>query len=85
VTVIILRKFKKSLGGYVSKYLINPSYGVFVGNISSRIREIMWNKILENIGNGEAILIYNQNGYKVLTNTDNFVDIDGILLPFKKW
>ena len=59
--------------------------GVYIGNFSSRIREYLWSRVIESVGNGEATLSYasrNEIGYKFETyNTKReTIDCEGIPL-----
>lgn len=83
--VIILTKTPTSLRGDLTKWCQEIQTGVYVGNFSSRIRERLWERILRNIGNGEATLVYNTNneiGYTFRTTRQDrdVVYYDGIPL-----
>src|SRR3712207_4620395 len=63
--------------------------GVYVGNFNSKVREKLWNRVVERVSGGEATMSYayrNEIGYNFCTINANreVVDIDGIpliLLP----
>jgi len=63
--------------------------GVYVGNFNSKVREKLWNRVVESVSGGEATMSYayrNEIGYNFCTINANreVVDIDGIpliLLP----
>ena len=57
--VITLTKVSNSLRGDLTRWCQEVQTGVYVGNFSARIRDLLWIKIKENIGQGEATLIYN--------------------------
>lgn len=83
--VITLTKTPASLRGDLTKWCQEIQTGVYVGNFSSRIREQLWERILKNIGNGEATLVYNTNnelGYTFRTTRKDreVVYYDGIPL-----
>ena len=44
VNVIILEKVPKSLRGELSKWLIEPKAGVFVGKTSALVKDKLWEK-----------------------------------------
>ncbi|WP_203641269.1 type I-E CRISPR-associated endoribonuclease Cas2e [Levilactobacillus andaensis] len=83
--VITLTKVPKSLKGDLTKWYQEIQTGVYVGNVSARVRDALWDRILENIGRGEATMVYNaQNelGYQFRTTRKDrqVVDFDGIPL-----
>lgn len=83
--VITLTKVSQSLRGDLTKWCQEVQTGVYVGNFSARIRDLLWERILSNIGQGEATLIYNTNnelGYTFRTTRKDkeIIDLDGIPL-----
>lgn len=74
-----------ALKGDLTKWLMEIDTGVFVGRVSARIREELWKKIADNIGDGRAIMVYNaknEQGFTFRTrNTGRVpVDFDGLTL-----
>ena len=74
-----------SLRGDLTRWCQEIQSGVYVGNVSGRIRERLWQRINENIGQGEATLVYNTNnelGYTFRTTRRDkeVIDADGIPL-----
>lgn len=83
--VITLTKVPKSLQGDLTKWYQEIQTGVYVGNVSARIRDLLWDRIMKNIGHGEATMVYNTNnelGYQFRTTRQDraVVDFDGIPL-----
>lgn len=83
--VITLSKVPPALRGDLTKWYQEVQTGVYVGNVSARIRDNLWDRILENIGRGEAAMVFNaQNelGYQFRTTRQDHevVDFDGIPL-----
>lgn len=83
--VITLTKVPKSLRGDLTKWYQEIQTGVYVGNVSARIRDLLWDRIMKNIGHGEATMVYNTNnelGYQFRTTRKDreVVDFDGIPL-----
>lgn len=81
--VITLTKVPNSLRGDLTKWCQEIQTGVYVGNVSARIRDLLWERINGNIGSGEATLVYNTNneiGYQFKTTRKDrqVVDFDGI-------
>lgn len=74
-----------SLRGDLTKWCQEIQTGVYVGNVSARVRERLWQRINDNIGRGEATLVYNTNnelGYTFRTTRKDkeVVDYDGLPL-----
>lgn len=83
--VITLTKVPQSLRGDLTKWYQEVQTGVYVGNVSARIRDLLWDRIMKNIGNGEATMVYNTNselGYQMETTRKDYqvIDYDGIPL-----
>ena len=58
VTVITLKKSTPSLRGDLSKWMQEIATGVYIGNFNARIREQLWQRVIQNVGKGEATLSY---------------------------
>lgn len=73
------------LRGDLSKWLMEINSGVYVGQVSARVREELWNRICENLKTGRATMVYSTNGeqhmsFLVHNTTWEPVDFDGITL-----
>lgn len=85
LTIITLKNSTPSLRGDLSKWMQEIATGVYVGNFNSRIREYLWERVIKNVGTGEAALSYacrNELGYNFKTyNTKRqVIEYDGIPL-----
>lgn len=83
--VITLTKVPHSLRGDLTKWCQEIQTGIYVGSVSARIRDLLWDRITKNISNGEATMVYSTNnelGYQFRTTRKNYqvVDYDGIPL-----
>ncbi len=83
--VITLTKVPRSLRGDLTKWCQEIQSGVYVGNVNAKIRDELWQRIMENIGRGEATMVYNTNnelGYQFRTTRADkkVIDYDGIPL-----
>jgi len=89
MVVITLSNCPPRLRGDLTKWLIEIDACVFVGNLSARVRDALWNRICENIKNGRATMAYGTNNEQKLdfrihnTNWEP-VDYDGIKLVRKR-
>ncbi len=73
------------LRGDLSKWLCEINTGVYVGNVSGRVRDALWNRVCQNLKNGQATMVFNAIGeQKMDFRTHNTaweaVDFDGIKL-----
>ena len=87
--VVILSKCPKSLRGDLSKWLIEVDKQAYVGKVTSRIKDHLWERIISSVSSGKAIMIhesYNEQRFEFLMyNTDKSVtDFDGLQLVSSK-
>ena len=84
--VMILEKVPTSLRGALSRWLIEPRTGVFLGNPSARVRDELWKLAVAGAGPGNAIQIWSDRGPQGFrhrghgTNDREIVDIEGVAL-----
>jgi len=87
--VLILQRTTPSLRGELTRWLIQPQAGVFVGHVSARVRELLWKRVCAKARDGAAILIYPDSGEQGFTirsfgDPSRIIeDFEGILLPKK--
>jgi CRISPR-associated protein Cas2 len=84
-TVITLKKVPNSLRGDLTRWMQEIATGVYVGSFNSKVREYLWKRVTDTVGQGEAAMCYscrNEIGYSFCTcNTERqIVDYDGIPL-----
>src|SRR5699024_10878282 len=85
LTVITLKKVPNSLRGDLTKWMQEIATGVYVGNFNVKIREHLWNRVVENSGTGEVTMSYayqNEIGYQfeTLNAQRQVIKYDGIPL-----
>jgi CRISPR-associated protein Cas2 len=74
------------LRGALSRWTSEVVPGIFVGSVSSRVRDHLWQSVTETVGNGAAVLIHpapTEQGYTIRTaGTRRRVpeDFDGLTL-----
>jgi CRISPR-associated protein Cas2 len=83
--VIVLSACPEGLRGDLSKWLLEISAGVFVGFVSARVRDLLWERIIELAKDGRAIMVHSSRGeqrlaFRVHRNQWVPVDMDGIHL-----
>ena len=85
MVVVVLTDCPPKLRGDLSKWFFEINTGVYVGNVSARVRERIWERICENIKHGQATMVYSASGEQKMEfcvhNTSwKIVDFDGIKL-----
>lgn len=73
------------LRGDLTKWLFEIDTGIFVGNLNARVRDAVWKRICENIGNGRATMVFNTNNeqkldFRIHSPDWEAIDYDGIKL-----
>ncbi|MGI6357077.1 MAG: type I-E CRISPR-associated endoribonuclease Cas2e [Bacillota bacterium] len=84
--VLIVESVPPSLRGQLSKWLLEPQAGVFVGNVSAAVRELLWETACQQAAAGNCTLIHsaaNEQGYSIRTCGDTkrvIEDWEGLFL-----
>ena len=73
------------LRGDLSKWRLEINTGVYVGHVNARVREALWQRICENIRDGQATMVFTTNNeqhmdFYVHNTSWKPVDLDGIKL-----
>ena len=82
----MLERVSPALRGELTRWLLEPRTGVFVGTVSAMVRDRLWEYACERIGEGGGILVYssgNEQGFEMrLWGTPDrvIVDFDGLSL-----
>ncbi|MDI6412707.1 type I-E CRISPR-associated endoribonuclease Cas2e [Streptomyces albus] len=79
MTVIILTTCPAGLRGFLTRWLLELSPGVFLGAPSARIRSILWDEVRQYAGQGRALLAYqtdNEQGFAFETHSHPWHPID---------
>lgn len=67
MTVIILANCPAGLRGFLTRWLLELSPGVFLGAPSARVREVLWEEVRQYRGKGRALLAYQTNNEQGFT------------------
>ena len=59
MVVIILEKVPASVRGELTRWMLELRAGVFVGNVSAMVRDMLWKMVCKKIKTGGGILVYN--------------------------
>ena len=86
MTVLILENVSPGFRGEVTQWLLEIKAGVYVGNISAAVRQRLWKKVNDSVGDGAALLLYsaqNEQGFNLevcRTPERSVIDMEGIYL-----
>lgn len=85
MVVITLEKCPSALRGDLTKWMQEISLGVYVGYVSARVRDKLWERVCEKAKNGRATMVYSARNeqhldFKVHNTTWEPVDFDGLKL-----
>lgn len=84
--VIVVENVPPRLRGRLAIWLIEIRAGVYVGNLSAKVRDMLWQQVEAGIEEGNAIMTWSTNteaGFDFLTLGKNRrlpVEIDGLKL-----
>ena len=86
--MITMTNCPPKLRGDLSKWLCEINTGVYVGQVSARVREALWDRICENIRDGQATMVYsfaNEQRFEFRTHNTAWkvCDFDGIKLMMR--
>jgi len=76
------------LRGELTKWLFEISAGVFVGQVSARVRDSLWTRVEKTRRSGRAILVYSTNNeqkldFRICGETWEPIDFDGLKLVLR--
>jgi CRISPR-associated protein Cas2 len=84
--VIVVENVPQRLRGRLGLWLVEVRAGVYVGKVSRRVREMIWENLVKGIEDGNAVMVWSSNtesGFDFLTLGTNRripVEMDGIRL-----
>ena len=68
MVVIILTSVPTGLRGELTRWMLEPKAGVFLGKLSATVRDRLWQKACRSMGGGSGMLIYpadNEQGFSI--------------------
>jgi CRISPR-associated protein Cas2 len=86
MVVIILENVPTSLRGELTRWLLEPRAGLFVGNVSGAVRDKLWQMVCAKLKSGAGTLFCNasnEQGFSIRFHGDTsriVEDFDGLLL-----
>lgn len=84
MVVVILERVPTSLRGELTRWMLEPKAGVFIGTLSAMVRERLWQKVCEGMRGGAGMLVYttdNEQGFAIRywgDTTKRVVDFEGL-------
>ncbi len=86
--VITMTDCPNGLRGDLTKWMLEVSPGVFVGQVSSRVRDGLWERIKETSKNGRVTMVFSTNNeqrldFRIHNSTWEPIDYDGIKLMLR--
>lgn len=88
MVVLVLTAVPAGLRGHLTRWLLEISPGVFVGFVSARVRDLLWERVLELAKDGRAIMVHSAKGeqrlaFRVHRHNWKPVDVDGVHLMLR--
>jgi CRISPR-associated protein Cas2 len=87
MTVIIVSRVTPALRGRLTRWMLQVHPGVFVGTLSPRVRERLWDQVSGSRRTGACMMIAranNEQGFTLDSSLDDAsripIDFDGLLL-----
>jgi CRISPR-associated protein Cas2 len=84
--VVVTESVPPRLRGRLAIWLLEVRAGVYVGDVSRRIREMIWHQVNELADNGNVVMAWSTNtesGFDFITYGENRrmpIDVDGLRL-----
>ena len=84
--VIVVENVAPRLRGRLAIWLLEVRAGIYIGDVSRRVREMIWNTVIKGIEEGNAVMAWSTNtesGFDFLTcgnNRRDPVEMDGVKL-----
>lgn len=86
MVVMILESVPPGLRGEMTRWMLEPKAGVFVGRISALVRDKLWEKACKSCRTGGCLMLYqmnNEQGYQIQTfgrTSREVIDFEGLSL-----
>lgn len=86
MVVLIVERVSPGVRGDLTRWLLEPKTGVFVGRLSGMVRERLWERVCNSAGTGAALLVHaaeGEQGFAMRTHGETsrtVVDFEGLSL-----
>lgn len=83
---MMLEKVPASVRGELSRWMLEPHTGLFVGSVNALVRDKLWEKLTHECKAGNAMMVFpaqNEQGFTILTHGDTKREVwnaEGLLL-----
>jgi CRISPR-associated protein Cas2 len=61
MVVLILERVPVGLRGELTRWMLEPKAGVFVGSVSGMVRDLLWDKVCTEARGGGCTMIHSSN------------------------
>jgi CRISPR-associated protein Cas2 len=84
--VMVLERVPPSLRGELTRWLLEPKSGLYVGTVSAMVRDRLWEKCVKGLRDGALMQIWNTNneqGFAMRTmgiTQRELIDMEGLQL-----
>ena len=90
--VVVLSTCPPSLKGDLTRWLFEISTNVFVGRVTARVRDRLWDRIQETCDDGRVVMVFGTNNeqrfdFRLHNSEWEKIDLDGLnimMRPLKK-
>lgn len=85
MVVVVLTAVPPGLRGHLTRWLLEIAPGVFVGHVSARVRDLLWERVVEYRGQGRALMVVSSRSeqrlaFRVHEHDWQPEDLDGLML-----
>lgn len=87
IVVLILERVPPSLRGDLSRWMLEPQAGVFVGRVTAQVRDRLWERAAARVRDGACLMICEETrteqGFSFRQHGDRsreLLDLDGVTL-----
>jgi len=85
VIVVVLSVTPERLRGELTRWLLEISTGVYVGHLSARVRDRLWDRIVADVSKGRALMVWSSRNeqhmqFRVHNHAWTVEDFDGVSL-----
>lgn len=83
--VVVLSVTPEKLRGELTRWLLEISTGVYIGHLSARVRDRLWDRIVDDVSTGRALMVWSTRNeqrmqFRVHNHSWTVEDFDGISL-----
>lgn len=86
MVLVILEKVPRGLRGELTRWMLEPKTGIFVGSVTGMVRERLWEKLCDESRDGSCVMIHSDNteqGFSIRISGEpsrHVVDFEGLYL-----